>query len=181
MKSRAVHPTIYRIPLAVPCCGIAGLLFWLYVILYATKVIDWVLFSKVSEFRMRIEENGTIVFLLLTVGMGVYLLSSLCIKVTVTTSGLQYRRWFRPMRLFWCDVTRMTYSPHGIDICLWTKRDCIRFGKYLSRGRELLDTVRKKVSANAPGAEIVQAQPRFLPRWRKTEQSTNAKVRTGRP
>ena len=179
MRSCARDVHTYRILLVVPCIGIVGLLFLSYVGLYGTGIIDWKLCPKVDDFRP-IDRHGP-GYLAILGAMNVYLLSSLCIKVTVTTSGLEYRRWLRPARLLWRDVTRMTYSPHGVDICLWTKRDYVRFGQYLSRGCELLDTVKERVSANAPGAEIVQAQPRLLPRWQKTKRSADAKVGTGRP
>ena len=169
MKSPPAEASVYGIHPGLPWCGVACLLFWLYVILYATEVIDWVLFSKVSDFRMRIEETGTIVFFSVMVGMCVAVVFSARIKITVDTDGVVYRGCFRTVRLLWCDVTRMTYSPQGVDICLWTKRDYVRFGEYLSRGRELLGTVRERVSLNAPGAQIVQARPRFLPQRRKPE------------
>jgi len=181
MKSPPADASAYRICPVLPWCGVAGLLFWLYVILYATEVIDWVLFSKVSDFRMRIEDTGTIVFLLLMVGMCVAVIFSARIKVMVDTDGVVYRGCFRTVRLLWRNVTRMTYSPQGVDICLWAKQDYVRFGQFLSRGRELLSAVKERVSANAPGAQIVQAQPRFLPRWRKTEGGADAKVRTEQP
>ena len=167
MKSCAPAVKTYRILLVVPCIGVVGLMFLSYVALYGAGIIDWKLFPKVDDFRP-IDRHGP-GYLAISGAMGLYLLSSLCIKVTVTTSGLQYRRWFRTVRLLWSDVTRMTYSPQGVDICLWTKRDYVRFGEYLSRGRGLLSAVKERVSANAPDAEIVQAQPRFLPQWRRTE------------
>lgn len=169
MKSPPAEASVYGIHRVLPWCGVAGLLFWLYVILYATEVIDWVLFSKVSDFRMRITDGGTIVFFSVMVGMCVAVVFSARIKVTVDTDSVVYRGCFRTVRLLWRDVTRMTYSPQGVDICLWAKQDYVRFGQYLPRGRDLLGTVKERVSANAPGAEIVQAQPRFLPRWRKPE------------
>ena len=169
MKSPPAEASVHGIHPALPWCGVTALLCWLYVILYATKAIDWMPFSKVSDIRLRIEETGTIVFLSLMVGMCVAVVFTARIKVTVDTDGLVYRRWFRTVRLLWRDVTRLTYAPQGVDICLWTKRDYVRFGQYLSRARELLSAVKERVSANAPDAEIVQAQPRFLPQWRKTE------------
>lgn len=178
MRSSAPDVKTYGIQLAVPCSGVVGLMFLTYVGLYGAGIIDWKLFPKVEEFRPL--DRGAFGYIVIA-GMGVYLLSSLCIKVTVTPSGLQYKRWFRTVRLLWRDVTRMTYSPHGVDICLWTKQDYVRFGEYLSRGRELLGAVKERVSANAPDAQIVQARPRFLPRWRKRERGTDAKVGTGRP
>jgi hypothetical protein len=171
----------YRIEPFVPCIGVLGLLFWLYVILYAAEVINWVLFSKVGDFRLRFADGGTIVFLLLMVAMCVVAVISSRIKVTLDTDGVVYRGCFRTVRLLWRDVTRMTYAPRGVDICLWTKRDYVRFGQYLSRGRDLLGTVKEDVGANAPDAEIVQAQPRFLPRWRKPERGADAKVGKGQP
>lgn len=179
MRSCAPDVRTYRILLVVPWIGVVGLLFLSYVGLYGAGIIDWKLFSKVDDFRP-IDRHGP-GYLAILGAMGVYLLSSLCIKVTVNESGLQYRRWFRTVRLLWCDVTRMTYAPHGIDICLWTKRDYVRFGQYLSRGRDLLAAVKERVSANASGAEIAQAKPRFLPRWRKPERGADAKVGTGQP
>lgn len=181
MNAATTETTVYRVRSGLPWCGVAVLMVWVYVILYATKAIDWVLFSKVSDVRLRIEETGTIVFLLLMVCMSLAVAFTARIKVTVDTDGVVYRRWFRTVRLLWCDVTRMTYAPQGVDICLWTKRDYVRFGQYLSRGRELLGAVKERVSANAPRAEIVQAQPRFLPQWRKPERDADAKVGTGQP
>lgn len=181
MRSCAPDVRTCTILPALPLCGVAGLLAWLYVILYATKAIDWELFSKVSEYRLRIAETGTIVFLLLMVGMCVSVVFTARIKVTVDMDGVVYRGCLRTVRLLWRDVTRMTYSPQGVDICLWTKRDYVRFGQYLSGGRELVGTVKERVSANAPGAEIVQAQPRFLPQWRKPERGADGKVGTGQP
>ena len=177
MNSRATEASVYGIHSALPLCGVAVFLFWPYVILYATEVIDWVLFSKVSDFRMRIEETGTIVFFSVMFGMCVTVVFSARIKLTVDTDGIVYRGCFRTVRLLWRDVTRMTYSQQGVDICVWTKRDYVRFGQYLPRGRELLRTVKERVSANAPDAEIVQAQPRFLPQLRKTERETRKGVR----
>ena len=164
MRSCAPDVKTYRIQFVVPCIGVVGLLFWLYVILYATEVINWVLFSKVGDFRLRITDGGTIVFLLLMVATCVAAVFSSRIRFTLDTDGVVYRGCFRTVRLLWRDVTRMTYAPRGVDICLWTKRDYVRFGRYLSRGRDLLGTVRERVSANAPGAQIVQARPRFLAR-----------------
>ena len=179
MKSPPAESSVYGIHPALPWCGVAGLLFWLYVILYATEVIDWILFSKVSDFRMRIGEIGSIVFMLLMVCMCVAVVFSARIKVTLDTDGVVYRGCFRTVRLLWRDVTRMTYAPQGVDICLWAKQDYVRFGQFLSRGREVLAAAKERVSANAPDAEIVQAQPRFLPRRRKPERDADSEVRTG--
>ena len=181
MRSCAPDVKIFRIQLVVPGIGVVGLLFWLYVILYATEVINWVLFSMVDDFRLRITDGGTIVFLLLMVAMCVVAVFSSRIRVTLDTDGVVYRGCFRTVRLLWRDVTRMTYSPRGVDICLWAGQDYVRFGQFLSRGRELLVEVKERVSTNASSAQIVQSQPRFLPRLRKPERGTDAKVGTGKP
>ena len=178
MSSCAPDVKTYRILPVVPSIGVVGLLFLTYVALYGAAIIDWKLFPKVEGFRPL--DRAAIGYIVISGAMGVFLLSSLCIKVTVTTRGLQYKRWFRPLCLLWCDVTRMTHSPQGIDICLWTGRNYVRFGQFLSRGRELLETVKERVSTKAPGAHIVQAQPRFLPQVRKREQGADASKDTER-
>lgn len=179
MKSSAPDVKTYRIELVVPCIGVVGLLFLTYVGLYGAGIIDWKLFPKVDDFRP-IDRHGP-GYLAVFSAMALYLLSSARIKVTVDSAGVVYRGCFRTVRLLWRDVTRMTYSPHGVDICLWTKRDYVRFGQYLSRGRELLGKVKENVGVNAPGAQIVQAQPRFLPQWRKPERGSDVKGGTGQP
>ena len=93
MKSPAAEASVYVIHPAVPCVAVVGLLFFAYVALYGAGIIDWKLFPKVEGFRPL--DRGAVGYIVIA-GMGLYLLSSLCIKVTVTTSGLQYRRWFRP-------------------------------------------------------------------------------------
>ena len=178
MRSRAPDVKTYRIQLVVPCIGVVGLMFLTYVGLYGAGIIDWKLFPKVEGFRPL--DRGAIGYIVIA-GMGLYLLTSARIRVTLDTDGVVYRGCFRTVRLLWRDVTRMTYAPRGVDICLWTKRDYVRFGQYLSRGRDLLGTVKENVGANAPDAEIVQAQPRFLPRRRKPERGADAKVGTGQP
>lgn len=167
----------HRIQLGVPCLGVVGLLFVTYVCLYGAGIIDWKVFPNVEGFRPL---DRSAPWDLIMAGMALVLLSSARIKVTVNADGVVYRGCVRTVRLQWCDVTRMTYAPHGIDICLWTKRKYVRFGQYLSRGDELLGRVKERVSAIAPGAEIVQAQPRFLPQWRKPERGADTKVETER-
>jgi len=180
MYSPRTEVSVYRLDSFVLWGGVVVLLFWLYVILYATGATDWVLFSKISDVRMRIAETGTIVFLMLMVGMCVVLLFLWArIKLTLDADGVVYRGCFRTVRLRWCDVTRLKYALRGVDIWLWTKQNYVRFGQCLSRGHEVLAAVKERVSANAPDAEIVQAQPRFLPRRRKPERGADSKVRPG--
>ena len=159
----------YRVYLAVPVFGGIGLVLWLYVVLYAAGVIDWALFSKVDDFRAHIGNRGAVVYFSLMLGMCIAVLFSARIQVKVTSDGVVYRGCFRTVRLLWRDVIRLTYSPRGVDICLWTTRDYIRFGQYIARGRRLLNTVQERVRANAPEAQIAQAQPRFLPQKRKRD------------
>ena len=163
MKSMAEVRT-YKIWPIIPWCGAVGLAFWLYVCLYAWGLLSWILFPKVSGFRP--PDSGTTLFLLVMLVLSAWLIGSARIRVVITPDWITYCGYFRITRIDWREVRRMTRHPHLVDICLWSERDYIRFGRYLGRKADLPHLVEHYVKKNAPDAQIVQARPPLLPQWK---------------
>lgn len=152
MKSRQ-----YRVVLAIPVLGLLGIVFWGYVVLYATGVIEWKLFSKVETFEL--QDKAILFFHALFFAGCIFLVGLGRVKVNITNEGINYHGIVRSRYIRWSEVKRLTPAGPRRSVHVWSETRNIEIPDMFRHQKELRDTILKYVRANAPDAVIDESRP----------------------
>ncbi len=168
----------YRVGLAPPVCGAAGVLGAAQAVLYRSGIITW----EMPPFWHGLDTaEGDLAawgIVLLVVGSLWLILLGIVVRIRLSDYGIEYRTFTRRVRVAWEEIHGVRLRPHvgGFEIMLRDRT--IAVGYLFARQVRLKSGVAAQVRARIGEACVVTVKPRVLP-WRGRESEDKDADRRG--